>query len=99
MKLYMGNGIKGDGKEGSNGVGLGVNVQGSDVLGDIVRQKDLGGDGGDAQDLGGVPPPGGATDQRDAIEMWGRRRVGVPIGSGGNGSRGDLPHLGVHQES
>ena len=28
-----------------------------------------------------------------------RRRVGVPIGRGGDGSRGDPPHWGLHQEA
>ena len=39
----------------------------------------------------------GATDHRYDGEMQGRRRVGVPISSGGYGILRDTTHLGVHQ--
>ena len=59
----------------------------------------MGGDRGDAQGPGGVPTLGGIMDHGDDGETRGRRRVGVPLGSRGNGIRGDPPHQGVHQEA
>ena len=59
----------------------------------------MGGYGGDAQVHVGVPPPVGAPYHRDDREAQGRQRVGVPLSSGGNGSRGASPHGGVHQEA
>ena len=47
----------------------------------------------------GVTPPGGATDHGDDGETLGRRRVGVPLSSGGNIIRGVPPHWGVHKEA
>ena len=58
----------------------------------------MGGDGGDAQSSGGVPPPGDTADYGDAGETRGRRIVEVPLVSGVNGSRGYPPHRGVHQD-
>ena len=43
-------------------------------------------------------PPGGEMDCGDDGEIWSRQRVGVTPGSGGNGGRGDTPHIGVHQD-
>ena len=34
-----------------------------------------------------------ATDQGDDGKMWGRQRVGLSSGRGGNGLRGDPPYL------
>ena len=59
----------------------------------------MGGDWGDAQGPGGVPPPGSATDHRDDDGMRGRRRVVVNLGSGGNGRHKAPNHWGVHQEA
>ena len=59
----------------------------------------MGGDGGDAQSLGGVPPPGGATDHRYDGKTRGRQRVGLTLGSGGNEIHKAPPHWGVHQEA
>ena len=59
----------------------------------------MGGDGEDAQGPGGVLPPSGAEYHRDDRKTQVRRRVGVLLGSGGNGSRGGSPHRGVHQEA
>ena len=39
---------------------------------------------GDAQGPGGVPPPGDTTDNGDDGETRVRRKVRVPLGSGGN---------------
>ena len=80
----MGNGIEGAGKDGSNGAVPGSDVQGYDAVGDLVRQRELGGDGLDSQVPGGVPPPGGTMDHRYEGETRGRRRVGVPPGIDGN---------------
>ena len=57
----------------------------------------MGSDQGYDQGPGGVQPPGGTTDHGDETETRGRRRVGVTLGIGGNGDRGDPPHQGVHQ--
>ena len=74
----------------------GINVQGGGAVGDLVRQRELGGDGGYAQVPGGVPPPVSTIDHGADGEMWGRQRVGVPPGSGFNGSRRVLTRRGVH---
>ena len=95
----VGHGSEGDRKEGSNGAVPGRNVQDGDVVGDIIWQKDLGGYRGDSRGPGGVPPPGGMTDHEDDGKKRGRRRVGVPIGCGGNGIRWDPLHWSVHQEA
>ena len=92
----VGNGREGLGKDRRNGVGPGRNVQGSGAVGTLVRHRELGGDGEGAQGPVGVTPPGGATNDRDDGENWGRWRVGVTISSGGNGSRGNPPHWDVH---
>ena len=42
---------------------------------------------------------GGATDHEDDDETRVRRRVGVPISSGGDGSCGAPPHQGVNQKA
>ena len=59
----------------------------------------MGGDVGDAQGTGGVPPPGGEIDHGDDVEPWSRQRLGVPLSSGGIGRRGDPPNWGVHKET
>ena len=89
----MGNVSEGAGKDGSNGAGPGRNVSGGGTVGALVRKQDLGGDRGYAQGPEGVPPPGGATDHGDDRKMRGRRRVGVPLGSGCNGNRRYPPPL------
>ena len=94
----VGNSSEGDRKDVSNGAGPGSDVQGSGVVGAIIWQQDLGGDRRDAQSPDGVPPSGGATDHRDDKKIQVRRRVGLPIGRGGDGSFRAPPHQGVHQE-
>ena len=59
----------------------------------------MGGYGGDAQGTGEVPPPGGMEDHGTGGKTRGRRRVVVPLGSGGNETCGAPPHRGVHQET
>ena len=39
------------------------------------------------------------TDHGDDDETWNRRRLGITLRSGGNGSYGDLPHMGIHNET
>ena len=60
----MGNGSKGAGKYRSNSAFPGSDVQGCGAVGAIELQQELGGDGGDAQGLVGVPSMGGAIDHR-----------------------------------
>ena len=93
-----GNGSKGARKEGSNGAGPGRYLQGGGAVGDIIWKQELGGDRGDAQGPDRIPLLGGVMDHRDDRKTWGRQKVGVPIVRGGNISRGDPPHRGVHQE-
>ena len=52
-----------------------------------------------AQGPNGVAPLGGAADHGDDVKTWGRQRVGVHSGRGGNGLRGDPPHRSIHQEA
>ena len=86
-------------KDGSNGAVPGSNVQGGGKVGAIIQQRELGGDWGDDQSPGGVPPLVRATDHMDDENMWGRQRVVLTLGSGGNGIRGAPHHQGVHQEA
>ena len=95
----VGHDSEGDRKYGRNGAGPGSDVQGGGAVGSIIWKRDLGGDWGDYQGPDGVTPLVSAKDNGDDREMRGRRRVGVPIGKGGDGSRGDPPHRGVHQEA
>ena len=80
-------------------MGPGSDVKGSGAVGNIIWQRAMGGDRGDAQGPDGIPPLGGAMDIKDYGETRGRQRLGLPIGRGGNGFRGDPPHQGVHQEA
>ena len=59
---------------------------------------DLGGNQGDSQGPGGVPPSGGTEGHRDDGKTRSKRRVGVPLVIGGNGSRGIHVNLALHQE-
>ena len=65
----------------------------------IVRKRGLGGDRVDAQFTVGVPPLLDATDHGDSEEMRGSRRMGVNLGSRGNGIRGAPPHQGIHKDA
>ena len=58
----------------------------------------MGGYGGYAKGLGGVPSPGGKADQGNDGNAWGGWGVGIPPGGGVNGSRGTSPYRRVHQE-
>ena len=78
---------------------MGSNVQGSGAIGAILWHRELGVDQGYAQGPDGISPSGSAIDHGDVRETRGRRRVVVPISSGGNGSRKAPPHRGVHQEA
>ena len=93
----VGNGSKGAGNDGSNGAGPGSDVQGGGAVGVIVRQRELSGDRGDSQGPGVILPLGGATDHGRDVKTWDRRRVGLPLGSGGNGNRGFPPHQDLYQ--
>ena len=93
----MGDDSEGDIKDGSNGAGTSRNVQGDVSVGVTLWRIELGGDRRYAQGTEIVPPLGGATDNGDAGKMWGRRRVGVSIGRGDDGHRGDPPHQSIHK--
>ena len=90
---------EGSRKDGSICTGPESDVQGVGGVGDIIWQRELGGDRVDAQGPDGIPPSGGATDHRDDGETRFMRRVGVPIGRGVDGSRRARPHWGVHKEA
>ena len=95
----MGNVREDAGKYGISGASPGSNVQGGGVVGNIVRQQEMGGDGGYAQGSGGVPPPGGATDHEGDSKTWIRQIVVVPFGSVGNRRCRDTHHRGVPKET
>ena len=95
----VGHGSEGDRKDRRNVEGPGRDVQGSDTIGDIIWQGELGGDKEYAQGTDGVPPLVSATHHGDDSKVQGRQRVGVPIGRGGDGRCGAPPHQGVHQEA
>ena len=95
----MGHGSEGARKDRSNGEVPGSYLQGGGTVGANIWQWDLGGDQGYVQGPGRVPPLGGATDHGDDGKTQGSQRVGVPLVSGGNGSRWDPPQQGVHQEA
>ena len=59
----------------------------------------MGGDWGDAQGPDVIPPSGGATDHRDDIKIWGRQRVGISSGRGGNGLCGAPTNQIIHKEA
>ena len=61
----VGHDSKGYIKYGRNSVGLVSYEHGGVAVGAIIWQRELGGDRGDAQCPGGVPPSGGATDHGD----------------------------------
>ena len=85
--------------DGTNGAGLGRNVQGGGAVGAVVWQQDLGGYRGDNQGPDGIPPLGGMTDHGDDVKTGGRRRVEVPSVTGGDGRHRDAPHRGANQEA
>ena len=67
--------------------------------GSTLRDQELGSDGGDAEDAGGVPPWSGLEDSGDVsldIQGWG---MGVVICGGGLGGDGDVANEGVHSEA
>ena len=82
----------------SNSAGPGINVKGGDSVGVALWKLDLGGDQEDVQGPDSISPSVGATDHGDDGKTWGRWRVGVSRGRGGNGIRGDPPHRSIHQE-
>ena len=86
-------------KDRRNGALLGINVQGDGAFGVTLWKRELGGDWGDAQGPDGIPPSGGATYHGDDREMWGRQRVGVSNGRGGDGISEDPPHRSIHKEA
>ena len=86
-------------EEGRTGTVPGSDVQCSGTVGVTLWKRDIGDDQGDAQGPDGVPPSGSATDHGDDGEMWGRLRVGVSSGRGGDGLRGTPPHQSIHKET
>ena len=59
----------------------------------------MGGDQGYSQGPDDVSPLGDTTDHRDDGKTWGRRRVGVFSGRGGDGICRFPPHQSIHQEA
>ena len=86
-------------EDGSNGAVPGSDVQDIDVVCVTLCKRELGGDLGDAQGPDRVPPSGGATYHGDDGETWGRRRVVVSRGRGGDGLCRDPPHMSMHKEA
>ena len=73
-----GNGSEVAGKDRSNSAGPGSDVQDGGAVVDLVQYRYLGGDGGDDQGPGRIPPPNGTTDHEDDGKTRGRWKVGVP---------------------
>ena len=86
-------------RESSNGAVLGRYVKGGGAVGAFLRHQEPGGDGGDAQGTGGVPPQFSATDHGDDRETQGRRKLGSPLSSRGTVICGDTTHWGEQQEA
>ena len=61
----VGHGSQGARKDGSNGAGLGSDVQGGVPISAVLWKLELGGDRGDDQGPDGVPPSGGVMDHGD----------------------------------
>ena len=95
----VGHGSEGAKRDKRNSAGPGSDVQGGGAVSAIICQYKLGGDRVYAQGPDGVPPSGGTTDHGNDGKTRSMRRVGVPIGTGDDGSRMDPPHRGVHQEA
>ena len=85
----VGDDIKGYRKDRSNGAGPGRNLKVVGTVDVTLWKQEVGGDRGDAQGPDRIPPSGGALDHGDDGKTWGRRRVVVSRGRGGNGLRGD----------
>ena len=68
----------------SNGTVLGSDVKDGGAVSAIIWQQELGGNRGYFQVPGDVPPSGGTMYHRGDSKTRGRRRVGVPIGRGGD---------------
>ena len=92
------NGSEGSRKYGRNGTGPGRDVKDSGSVGAIIWQQELGGDWRDDQGPFRVPPSVRVKDHGDDKKKRGKRRMRIPIGKGGDGSRGAPPRVGVHQE-
>ena len=95
----VGHDSKGARKNGSNGAGPGRNLQGGGAVCDVIWKREMVGDYLYTQGPDGVPPSGGATDRGVGGKTWGRRRVLVTRGRGGDGRCKDTTHWGVHQEA
>ena len=80
-------------------MGPGSNIQGGGADSVTLCNIEMGGDRRYAQGPDSVPPSGGATDHGYDGETWGRQRVGVSIGRGGDVLRGDPTHRSIHQET
>ena len=94
----MGDVSEGSRKDWIKSAGPGINVKGDGTVGVNLWKRDLGGDQGDDQGTDSVPLSDGTTDHRYDGKTWGRRRVGVSSGRGGDGIRGVPPHWSIHQE-
>ena len=88
----VGHGSRGSREDGSN-------VKGSGEVCINIWNRELGGDQVDAQGPDGIPPSGGATNHGYGGETWGRRRVGLSSGRGGDGICRAPPHQSIHKES
>ena len=95
----MGDGGKGDDKDGSNSAGAVNNIQGGGSNGDTSRERELGSYGGNDEGDGRVPPLVGPEYSRDVNStIWGGE-MGVVIGGIVLGSGGAVDNDRVYSEA
>ena len=95
----MGDDSEGPRKDRSNITGSGRNVQGIGTVGVTLWKQELGGDWGNVQGPDKISLSSGTTDHGDNGKTWGRQRVGLSSGRGGDGLRGAPPHNSIHKEA
>ena len=76
----MGDGWEGGDKDGRNGENMGYNVQGSHIIGVVIWERELDGDGGHDKITIGISSLASKKDYGDARAAYNEWRVGVPPG-------------------
>ena len=92
----VGGDIEGVDEYRSNNEGLQDGVQGSGTDSAAVHQRNLGGDGGNIEDPGGVSPQVNQKDCRNDGKTCGGWDMIIYSGGGSARSSGLMPHAGVN---
>ena len=95
----LGGDFEGVDKDGINDAGPWDGLHGSVTESAAVRQRDLVGDRGNAEDPGGVSPPFSQIDHRYELKTGVGQEVGISPGGSFAGSRGLTIHSRVHLET